>query len=268
MKVEEISPFLETGLKPELEKVATSQLADQKRHIEDGRVCYRIKARVLLDRLSVAVLYRVADYWVRNPENILGWDDTVNSLLEIVKTADPNLKADPVKASFSRFIARISESTLSCLSWFISFIKEDYDSPPKIEFPHSKSTGELSGLGLIIICYYMSFAWRMPIRMNLKADILSYEVFGLLESQMRELRIKGSREIDRTKRANIARKNAKSQNKQLVMESYYQIGDITKDTKPFTAARIIHKRLESKTQGPPSIKTILRYLREEKLVSK
>ena len=75
-----------------------------------------------------------------------------------------------------------------------------------------------------------------------------------------------SGDIDRIRKAARLKQKVKFQRKQIVLNSHYRIADITRDTKPFTAARIVHDMLQSRTHNPPSIRTTMRYLREEKLV--
>jgi hypothetical protein len=76
------------------------------------------------------------------------------------------------------------------------------------------------------------------------------------------------RDYPRLLRSSQTQKRKVAASKQQVLEAYHRTDEIKKDTKPYTAARIVHDRLERKLTKSPSIKTILRYLKEEKLVSK
>jgi hypothetical protein len=74
------------------------------------------------------------------------------------------------------------------------------------------------------------------------------------------------REYARTSKSSEAQKRRLTDRKQMVFGTYYSTASIRSDTKPYTAARIIHESLKGKGQDPPSIKTILRYLREEAII--
>jgi hypothetical protein len=53
----------------------------------------------------------------------------------------------------------------------------------------------------------------------------------------------------------------------MVLETYYRHKDIDKSMKPHRVATIIRNLLGKKMQKPPSLNTIKRYLKEEKLIT-
>ena len=115
-----------------------------------------------------------------------------------------------IPEAIRRLEQKVSESNLA---WFISFLKkehrtrEDFFGPP-IGVPTFKEVSEFQGLGFLIALYDAILASQLPLYLNLKVDILSQWVFGLINKHMAQLDFVGRREIGRIKKANLARMKA------------------------------------------------------------
>ena len=256
MKKEEILRVLENELKYDLKKSVFHFLDEE--HKEKCRIYFLLKAHNLLINLFYSAFIDNVDDAVREPKSILGWKDTFNSLLS---------KIDPVCELIDRFVSqyttKVSESTLE---WFIRFLKKEHNNPLDLSFPDFKFSNELYGGGVLIVLCYIHLSHKLPLHINLKIDILSQEVSKRIHTKNLSVTFRGQREVSRIKKTKAAKTKARSQRKQAVVDCYYRMADVKKDTKPYSVARLIHERLTGKIQDPPSIKTIYRYLKEDGLI--
>lgn len=256
MKITQIIQFLKSELKHELH-ISPSQPPLEETDRKECQLYFKIKAGNLLGDLLYGDFLNKVDHSARNEtENCLGWTDTFDSW---IAKMEPSLY---LSIELSRFEGKLCKSTLT---WFVDFLKKEYHTPAELTFPDFKPS-TLYELGFVLAIYYQVLARALPLHLILKADILSHEVSKRLHQECSRLTYQGKREIGRVKQAKIAKAKTKSLTKQSVLDVYHRTDAITATTRPYTTARLIHEKLKDKTQQVTSIKTILRYLREEKLV--
>jgi hypothetical protein len=256
MTQDEIIQFLESKFQSQLKKAARSKPTDSD---EIGRI-YRFRGIVMLWGLDRVIPFYEA--WSKEflPEgSTLAWLDLQSRTREDLrypsKAVMDALLVDITKPILSKFASLVTKTFIAKARDFINFDRS-------MKLPDS--IYGLMKIALLVTVYYMRFAPRMPHSVNLKVDLICSTVIEELELKHAMISEQG-RNIDRTRKAARLKQEIKSQRKQIVLDSYYRLACITRYTKPFTAAKMIHGDLQGRTQNPPSIKTIMRYLSEEKI---
>jgi len=136
------------------------------------------------------------------------------------------------------------------------FLSRDYEPPNSalICYQHFLS---------VFVFYYLLYMVEIPINMLLRIDLSTAKLRTDITAISLQLKVAG-KEIFRIKRGQTRLKKTKADKMQPVLEAYYRIDK--NGMKPHRIATTIKEYLESIQKNPPSIDTIKRYLKEEKLI--